>query len=128
MFNVKEFLESDFRNDYIEEKIGNETFLIRKLNGFERLHLQDIKDSSERIINVLGLCLLDGQTKQPIGEDNAKKFIARYDALSNAVASRIFRITVDAVNAEEAAWGLAEKNSPETSGSADTGNTADATA
>ena len=124
MFNVSEYLDSDYKNDCVKEKIGSETFLIRKLNGYERLRLQDVRESSQRIVNVLAQCLLDGKTKQPIGEENARKFIARYDALSNAVASRIFRLTVDAVNAEEAAWGLAEKNSPETSGSEDTASTA----
>ena len=127
MFNVSKYLEEDCRTDTVEERIGSETFLIRKLNGLERLRLQDVKESSQRIVNVLAQCLLDGKTKQPIGEENAQKFIARYDALSNAVASRIFRLTVDAVNAEETAWGLAEKNSPETSGSPGTAATADAT-
>lgn len=127
MFTIDSFLNEDFHSDYTEEKIGSETFLIRRMNGFERLHLQDLKESSKRIIYVLGQCLLDGQTKQPIGEENAQKFVARYDALSNAVASRIFRITIDAVNAEESAWGLAEKNLPEMSGNVDTVNTADAT-
>ena len=124
MFTVESFLNEDFHADWTEEKIGNETFLIRRMNGHERLRLQDVKDSSERIINVLGQCLLDGQTKQPIGKENAEKFVARYDALSNAVAAKIFQITIDAVNAEEAAWGLAEKNLPVTSGNTDTGSIA----
>ena len=53
MFNVSEYLDSDYRNDCVKEKIGSETFLIRKLNGYERLRLQDVNESSQRIVKVL---------------------------------------------------------------------------
>ena len=127
MFTVEDYLNSGGQTDFIEIAVGSETFCIRRLNGLERLRLQDIEKSSERIIYVIGICLLDGNTKMPIGQKNAEKFVARYDALSNEVASQIVKATMDSVHAEETAWGLAEKNLPETSGSADTGNTADAT-
>ena len=114
MFSIDEFLTSDYRVDYVEEKIGNETFLIRRLDGYERLSYTDIQKSSDRVIYALGHCLLDGKTKKPIGEAYAKMFITRCDALANELTVRIFKLTTDSVKAEEEAWGIAEKNLPET--------------
>lgn len=127
MFNIDEFLASDYRIGYVEEKIGNETFLIRRLDGYERLSYTDIQKSSDRVIYALGHCLLDGKTKKPIGEAYAKMLITRCDALANELTVRIFKLTTDSVKAEEEAWGIAEKNLPGMSGSEDTASTADAT-
>lgn len=128
MFNLNEFLASDYKVDYVEEKIGNETFLIRRLDGFERLAYTDIKKSSDRVIYALGHGLLDGNTKKPIGEAYAKMFITRRDALANELTVRIFKLTTDSVKAEEEEWGIAEKNSVEISTNGSTDSTADATA
>ena len=59
MFTVEDYLNSGGQTDFIEIAVGSETFCIRRLNGLERLRLQDIEKSSERIIYVIGICLLD---------------------------------------------------------------------
>ena len=127
MFNVKEFLESDYRTDYVEEKIGNETFLIRRLNGFERLQFIDIKTYAERVLFTIANGLLDGRTKLPIGEKHAKLFVERFDVISETLATRILNLTNAASETEKAEIEHAEKNLPEMSGNGDTVNTADAT-
>ena len=127
MFTIEGFLNDDFHSDYTEEKIGGETFLVRRMNGLERLAFLDCSTIAERIIYTLAHCLLDGGTKQPIGEKNAKKFIERYDAISEAVATRIIDITTEATRAEKRELGIAEKNLKETSGNIAEGNIAVAT-
>ena len=127
MFNVKEFLESDYRTDYVEEKIGNETFLIRRLNGFERLQFIDIKTYAERVLFTIANGLLDGRTKLPIGEKHAKLFVERFDVISETLATRILNLTNAASETEKAEIEHAEKNLHEMSGNGDTVNTADAT-
>lgn len=127
MFNVKDYLESDYRSEFYEERIGNETFLLRNLNGLERLKFQDLKTGSEAVLFVLARCVIDSNTKMPIGEENAEAFVTRYDALANAVATRIFKHCQDSLEAERQAQGLAEKNLPGTSGSDTTANIAEGT-
>lgn len=128
MFNISDFLASDYRFEPVKEKIGKETFLIRRMDGFERLEFSDLKKSADRLVYTLGHCLIDGKTNQPIGEQNARALVTRYDALAGELASRVFKLTTDSVKAEEAEWGIAEKNLPETSSSDSTDSTAAATA
>ena len=128
MFNISDFLAGDYRIEPVEVKVGRETFLIRRMDGLERLEFSDMKKSADRLVYTLGHCLLDGKTGQPVGERNARTLAARCDALAGELATQIFRLTTDSVKAEEAEWGIAEKNSPETGTSGSTGSTADATA
>lgn len=127
MFNVKDFLESDYRVDYTEEKIGEETYLIRKLNGLERLEFIDIKTYAERVLFTISHGLLDGKTKLPIGDKHAKLFVERFDVVSETLATRILNLTSAASETEKAEIEYAEKNSQGVSGNGDTANTADAT-
>ena len=128
MFNISDFLASDFRIEPVKTKVGKETFLIRRMDGCERLEFSDLKKSTDRLIYTLGHCLIDGKTNQSIGEQNARTLASRCDALAGELATRIFKLTTDSVKAEEAEWGLAEKNLPATDTSDSTDNTADATA
>ena len=128
MFNISDFLASDFRIEPVKEKVGKETFLIRRMDGLERLEFSDLKKSTERLVYTLGHCLIDGRTGQPVGEQNARTLVTRCDALAGELATRIFKLTTDSVKAEEAEWGIAEKNSPGTDTNGSTASTADATA
>lgn len=124
MFNINDYLASDYHYDTVEEKIGNETFLIRRLNGYERLEFLDCKTLPERIVFTLSHALLDGNSKQPIGKNNAKKFIERYDSLSDEIASRIINLTTEYAKVEKSEWGIAEKNLQGTVTNGYTDNTA----
>ena len=128
MFNISDFLAGGYRIEPVKTKVGKETFLIRRMDGYERLEFSDLKKSTDRLVYTLGHCLLDGKTEQPVGERNAQTLVTRCDALAGELATQIFKLTTDSVKAEEAEWGIAEKNSPETGTSGSTGSTADATA
>ena len=127
MFTAKEYLDGGYKDEIIEERVSNETFLIRRLDGIQRQEYAELKTAKERILYALANCLLDGTTRKEIGRKAAEDFLRNYDALGNHIANCIFKYTIDCLNTERELWGLAEKNLQEISSSGSTGNTADAT-
>ncbi|MDO4587881.1 MAG: hypothetical protein Q4C95_11390 [Planctomycetia bacterium] len=111
MFTISKFFQTPYNVDFVETKIGDETFLIRRMNGRERQLFNDTKTLTDRSIYVLANCLIDSETKKGIGERYAEQFIERYDALANILIEEIIELTGRLLEEEVKVWERAEKNS-----------------
>ncbi len=127
MFNVKEFFQRPYNIDSVEINVGNETFLVRRLNGMERQVFNETQSILERSIYVIANCLIDGITNEKIGRANAELFIERYDALSNQLIEEILDLTSKSLEEEGKIWDKSVKNSKKTSSKSSKGNTVDDT-
>lgn len=110
MFSVSNYLNSDYSSETTEVTIMTETFLIRRLDGQERLLFSDLSSPSEKIHYLLSHCLLDGETRSPIGDSHAAELIKRYDVLSHILSEKIFEFTKACIDSENMTWGQAVKN------------------
>lgn len=109
MFTVSGYLSEDFSEETFELRHGKEIFSARRLDGAERLDFSALKNPKDKILFVLSHCLLDGDSKLPIGSDNALKFLQRYDSLSTTLASEILNITLKSLKADAEYWELSKK-------------------
>lgn len=109
MFSPKTFLAADVSDNTFEVCHGGETFLIRRLNGEERLEFTALKLPRDRVLYSLSHCLLDGVTKEPVGDETALRLLRSYDSLSNQLAVDIVSYTLDCIKTEQEFWGLAKK-------------------
>lgn len=114
MFTPGKFFQKPYHDDTSEVQFGNETFLVRRLNGRERQEFNDLSTVTGRSIYVLSHCLLDGVTKEKIGDANAEIMLERFDALSNRLIEYVLDLTAQTLDEERLIWELAEKNSLKT--------------
>lgn len=116
MFNIEDFMNAPVDSEITTVKRGSEEFTIRRLDGVERLKFNDIRGQYERILYVLSRALLSGDSKAPIGEQNASNFIAKFGTLAEGLFNDIFELTQKSLDKETEIWTLAKKNTenPET--------------
>lgn len=98
MFKIEEYLNGPYFDENITVKVEikngvEEEFLIRRLDGVDSLRVETMTDLADKYIYTLGNCLLDGDTKKPIGKEKAKKFLQQYRAVAINVGVEIFKET-----------------------------------
>lgn len=98
MFKIDEYLNGPYFDENITVKVEikngvEEEFLIRRLDGVDSLRVETMTDLADKYIYTLGNCLLDGDTKKPIGKEKAKKFLQQYRAVAINVGVEIFKET-----------------------------------
>lgn len=110
MFDINDFMNAPCVDDTHIVKHGSEEFKLRRLNGAERLHYNDLDTQYARTRYVLARGLLSGPNAAPIGDENAAKFIERYGALAETLYADIFDFTEQSLQAEAALWEDTRKN------------------
>lgn len=112
MFDIDNYLNAPADDATHVVSRGNETFVIRRLNGEERLKFNDLEGQYERVVYTLSRALLSGEHKIPIGREKAARFIERYSALSDALFNDIFELTQKSLAEDTRLWAESKKNSP----------------
>lgn len=100
MFDVEKYFDSPAEDDLIEIDLQGDRFRIRRLDGIDMLQLCDMQELDRRIVHILGHCVI-GQEKEPIGTENAKRFIRKHQRLAVELTSIIIRISEEINDQEE---------------------------
>ncbi|MDD3587248.1 MAG: hypothetical protein PHQ75_08690 [Thermoguttaceae bacterium] len=110
MFTIEEYLQTPWHDDILEIEVHNERFRIRRLDGLDTLRLYELQDLDERFIHILAVCLLDGQTSQPVGRELAEQFIRRRQQLAIDLTVEIINLSCELAAEEEQRVEEAKKN------------------
>ena len=112
MFNIDNYLNAPADDSTKIINRGGEEFVIRRLNGAERLKFNDLSSQYDRVVYTLSRALLSGEKKIPIGRENAIKFVEKYAGLSDALFNDIFELTQESLAKDTEIWAESKKNSP----------------
>ena len=134
MFNVQEFLVNPYEmetttfkldpEDFASSKLVKEEFLLKRIDGIEMLKLTHFgQDELEKQVPyVIGISLLDGDTKRPIGPALAAELVRRYYRESIKIFQAIMRFSNQLTDIEEDVVEAERKNSSEVATESSTGN------
>lgn len=112
-FDFNDFIKAPVNQEITTVTRGGVDFTIRRLNGAEKLHYNDLAKQGEYacIHYVLSVALLSGEHNLPLGKENAALFIERYGALAERLYMDVFELTNSLYTKEIEVWEEAKKNS-----------------
>jgi len=100
-------------DEWKNSKLFGEEFLIRRIDGIQMLKLTSFneKDLERQVPYVLGLGILDSDSRKPIGNEVAVEFVKRYYRESTQLFSSIMTFAQGVTDMEEEIFEDERKNS-----------------
>lgn len=126
MFKVSEFLNVPYEEEqtiyrfnteeWEKSKLYGQEFLLRRVNGIEMLHLTSFQDRELelQIPYILGVGVLDADSKRPIGNKIATELVRRHYRESTRLFSTIMNFSQGMTDVEEDAIEEERKNLEQT--------------